>query len=101
MKKRKYLNAYLLTLIIVITCLTIIPKSFEWLIENAPILVLSILGLVILAMIGFQIKNRIKEYKENPKETVKNLKNNLIGGLIIFLAIILFFVIIPYFMIFR
>ena len=61
MKKRKYLNAYLLTLIIVITCLTIIPKSFEWLIENAPILVLSILGLIILAMIGFQIKNRIKE----------------------------------------
>ncbi len=101
MKKRKYLNAYLLTLIIVITCLTIIPKSFEWLIENAPILVLSILGLIILAMIGFQIKNRIKEYKENPEETVKNLKNNLIGGLIIFLAIILFFVIIPYFMIFR
>lgn len=101
MKKRKYLNAYLLTLIIVITCLTIIPKSFEWLIENAPILVLSILGLVILAMIGFQIKNRIKEYKENPKETVKNLKNNLIGGLIIFLAIILFFVIIPYFIIFN
>lgn len=101
MKKRKYLNAYLLTLIIVITCLTIIPKSFDWLIENAPILVLSILGLIILAMIGFQIKNRVKEYKENPEETVKNLKNNLIGGLIIFLAIILFFVIIPYFIIFR
>lgn len=101
MKKRKYLNAYLLTLVIVIACLTVIPKYFKCLIENTPVLVLSILGLIILAMIGFQIKNRIKEYKENPQKTIKNIKNNLISGLIIFFAIILFFVIIPYFIIFR
>ena len=41
------------------------------------IVVLTVLGLVVFAMIVAQIKNRIKEYKVNPKETIKSIKRLL------------------------
>ena len=94
MKKRKHLNALILsTIITLLIVYCAINRYIEIFIENYPIVVLSILVLIIFAMIGIQIKNRVKEYKKNPKETIKEIKSNLIGALIIILGFILFFVI--------
>ncbi len=94
MKKRKHLNAFILsTIITLLIVYCAINRYIEIFIENYPIVVLSILVLIIFAMIGIQIKNRVKEYKKNPKETIKEIKSNLIGALIIILGFILFFVI--------
>lgn len=94
MKKRKHLNAFILsTIITLLIVYCAVNRYFERFIENYPIVVLSILVLIILAMIGIQIKNRVKEYKKNSKETIKEIKSNLIGALIIILGFILFFVV--------
>ena len=71
MKKRKHLNAFILsTIITLLIVYCAINRYIEIFIENYPIVVLSILVLIILAMIGIQIKNRVKEYKKNSKETL-------------------------------
>ena len=81
MKKRKYLNAFILSTIITLLIIyCVVNRYFERFIENYPIVVLSILVLIILAMIGIQIKNRVKEYKKNSEETIKEIKGNLIGA---------------------
>ena len=91
MKKRKYLNAFILsTIITLLIVYCVVNRYFERFIENYPIVVLSILVLIILAMIGIQIKNRVKEYKKNSEETIKEIKSNLIGALIIILCRTLF-----------
>lgn len=94
MKKRKHLNALILSTIITLLLLyCAVNRYFEKFIENFHVVVLSILVLIILAIIGIQIKNRVKEYKKNPKETIKDIKSNLVGTLFIILGFILFFVV--------
>ena len=91
MKKR---YAWILSIMIVFLLLVLsINYDIEVIAEEHPIVVLTLLGLVVLAMIVAQIKNRIKEYKVNPKETLKDIKSNVIGALIIILGIVLFFVV--------
>ena len=90
--------AWILSIIIVFLLLFLsvhydIEVIAEVIAEEHPIVVLTVLGLVVFAMIVAQIKNRIKEYKVNPKETIKSIKRNLIGALIIILGFILFFVV--------
>ena len=91
MKER---SAWILSIIIVFLLLFLsVHYDIEVRAEEHPIVVLTVLGLVVFAMIVAQIKNRIKEYKVNPKETIKSIKRNLIGALIIFLGFVLFFVV--------
>ncbi len=91
MKKR---YAWIISTIIVFLIIFLsINYNIEIIAEEHPIAVLTALGLVVLAMIRVQIKNRIKEYKVNPKETLKDIKSNVIGALIIILGIVLFFVV--------
>lgn len=86
--------AWILSIIIVFLLLFLsVHYDIEIIAEEHPIVVLTVLGLVVFAMIVAQIKNRIKEYKVNPKETIKSIKRNLIGALIIFLGFVLFFVV--------
>ena len=86
--------AWILSIIIVFLLLFLsVHYDIEVIAEEHPIVVFTVLGLVVFAMIVAQIKNRIKEYKVNPKETIKSIKRNLIGALIIFLGFVLFFVV--------
>ena len=86
--------AWILSIIIVFLLLFLsVYYDIEIIAEEHPMAVLTVLSLLVFAMIVAQIKNRIKEYKVNPKETIKSIKRNLIGALIIFLGFVLFFVV--------